>query len=279
MHRALGLSRDPFALVCEEELYWEDASRAALREQAEGLLRAGQGVWLRGAPGSGRRTLLARVGEALALKGRTVAWCGAWASCGTGASEDLLSRIGRVTGTGLGGGDGLAAAAGVYSRLVDGFCRGGPVIVLLPREALGLGDGDEAEILGQLRLVGRPLVALGLWGEGEAPWKGLTELALPPLSRVDVRDLLVHRAAACGRPDLLGPEALGRLSAEPARGLGHALALAQVELARQVFCGDSAGDGPGVTQAEPTPARQVLDPTALGEVERLLDALGPEDPA
>lgn len=279
MYRVLGLTRDPFGPPCEEELYWEDAGRAALREQAEELLRAGQGVWLRGAAGSGRRTLLSRVGEALALEGRAVAWCADSVPGATGAPDDLISHIGTVTGAGIGGGDALSAASGLYSRLVDGFCRGGPVIVFLSGEALGPCGADqvELEILARLRLVGRPLVALGLWGEGAAPCEGLAELALPRLSRAEVRDVLVHRAAACGRADLLAPEALGRLSADPSRGLGHALSLARGELARQVFCGGASANGCGESHEglrSPTP---VLDPSELGEVERLLDALGPED--
>ncbi|MEW6488196.1 MAG: hypothetical protein AB1578_09825 [Thermodesulfobacteriota bacterium] len=277
MYRVLGLTRDPFGPPCEEELYWEDAGRAALREQAEELLRAGQGVWLRGTAGSGRRTLLSRVGEALALEGRAVAWCADTVPCAPGASDDLLTHIGTVTGAGIGGGDALSAvsaAGGVYSRLVDGFCRGGPVIVFLCADALGAEGEAELEILGELRLVGRPLAALGLWGEGAAPWQGLTELEMPALSPADVRRVLVHRAAACGRPDLLSSEALDRLSADPAKGLGHALALARVELARQVFGGGFTGIDPGMTGAETTPPTHVLDPSALNEVERLLDALG-----
>jgi hypothetical protein len=277
VYRALGLTRDPFASLCEEELYWEDAGRAALREQVEGLLRAGQGVWLRGPPGSGRRTLLARVGEALALEGRAVAWCADSVPPAPGTSQNLLSRIGAVTGSGPGGGgDVLSTASNVYSRLLDGFCRGGPVVVFLPGETLGFRGADrvELEILGQLRLVGRPLVALGLWGEGPPPWEGLTELEMPALTPADVREVLRHRAAACGRPDLLASEALDRLAADPSRGLGHALSLARVELARRIFCSGSDGSSPGETQAEDTPPQRVLDPSALNEVERLLDALG-----
>lgn len=281
MYRVLGLTRDPFASVCEEDFYWEDAARAALRERVEGLLRAGKGVWLRGASGSGRRTLLARVGETLALEGSPVAWCADPVPRAAAASDDLLFRVGAVTGAALGGADAgsaVAAACGVYARLLEEFCRRGPAIVFLPEEVLGVEGRAELEILGELRVVGRPLVALGLWGEGQAPWRGLTELEMPALSAADVRHVLVHRASACGRPDLLAPEVLDRLSADPAPGLGHVLSLARVEMVRQVFGGGFDGTAPGAVRPEdapPRPLRQVLDPSALDEVERLLDALDP----
>jgi len=264
VYRLLGLSRDPFGPACDGELYWESPSRAGVRESIEGLLAAGSGVWLSGEADSGRRTLLARAVTAVAGPHRPVAWCDL-----SGAEDDVLSRLARVVGPG-GRGRGADLAGAVYGELVEGFCRGGPPVVFLDGGAGGDPAREELGLLSALQLVGRPLVLLALWGEGEPTVGGLERVELPALSARDVGHFLSHRLSACGRSDLFSAAKLEELAAQ-ARGLGHALELARGELARAAFRGRVGSGG-----VDSSPHR-VLDPSELAEVDRLLDALGPEN--
>jgi hypothetical protein len=270
LHAFLGLSRDPFAATCDEDLYWEGPTRLGVRQRIEGLLRAGRGVWVRGSAGSGRRTLLARAAEPLALEGRPVAWCGAPFLPAEGCLAGALGLLGRVSGA-PGQGDERFAPERVYEALVEGFCRGGPVIAALGGEALGPGDREELEFLAGLRVVGKPLICLALWGEASAPVAGLEEVFVPPLPPSALREILAHRAGACGRPDLLSPERLDRISAV-APSLAHALELARVETAKAVFRGGAGREN--ADEPDAAPRNGVLDPSAVEEVNRLFHALG-----
>lgn len=275
LHGVLGLSRDPFAATCDDDLYWEDPVRGEVRQRIQGFLRAGQGVWIRGGPDSGRRTLLGRAVESLAREGRPVAWCEGSAVAAEGAPEGVLHLLGRVMGAPVEE-DERFVLEGVCERLVEGFCRGGPVLAVLAGDALDQRDRELLEFLAGLRLVGRPLVTWALWGAAPPPFAGLQELCIPPVSASALQEALAQRAAACGRPELLAPERLERISAI-ARSLSHALSLARAEMEQVAFlCGAERGKahGPDVAARE-----GVLDPLALDEVNRLLHALGSPEAA
>ncbi|MDW7710857.1 MAG: hypothetical protein SCH98_10310 [Deferrisomatales bacterium] len=272
LHGFLGLSRDPFQEGCDDELYLEDPGRYGLRQRLEGSLREGKSVWLRGRLGSGRRTLLARAAATLAAEGRAVAWCGEpWLPAEEGGRR-VLELLLQVTRAGARA-SGPTALEAVCEELLFGFCRGGPVIAALAGEGLAPGDQEELAFLSSLRLLGKPLVCIALWGERSSPLEGLEEVRVPPFSPSALRELLLHRATACAGRDLLAPDVLERIS-EEARSASHALELARTEVAHLVFRGGPQSEA--ACQTAPPPDGGVLDPSALAEVNRLLHALGSE---
>jgi hypothetical protein len=261
VYRLFGLSRDPFAPVGDGSLYWEEPVRADARERALRALRGGRGIWVWGRSGSGRGMFLARVAEDIAMEGRTaLAWDGS-------ASTDPVGILARLLDTACGtkgAGDLLALAEALYSRLIEAFSRSGTVVVMPGTEPLAPGALGEAEILGGLRIAGQPLAALLLCGEEGSPLGGLEEIHLPIPSPGDLREFLVHRAAACGRADLLPARDLARIT-EKARGFSDALSLARTGLARLAFC--RGADDNQVAQL------------AGEHVNRLLPALEPFSPS
>jgi len=268
VHRLFGLSRDPFALVCDGDLYWESPRRAAVREQVTRALARGRGVWLCGEPGTGRETLLARAVEDLALAGRPVLWAGAASVEG---AWNVLGALLDLTGAEAPEGDLVDRAAAVYRALLEGFSRGGPVVVVLPSPS-GEGARAELDLLSQLRVAGKAVVSLALWGEGEPPLDALSRAAVPSLSPEEVRSCLGHRAAVCGRGDVLSGKALDEVVRD-ARGLGEAVRGGSKALLRMAFSGRRQAEAPGrVGKSQATP---ILDRAALEEVDELLETLGP----
>jgi hypothetical protein len=268
VYRLFGLSRDPFAPVCDGELYWENQRRAAVREEATRALTAGRGVWLCGAPGTGRETLLARAVEELALAGRPVLWAG---STATEDPSDLLGALLALAGVEAPSGDLVDRAGAVYRVLLEGFSRGGPVVVVLPAPA-GEGARVELDLLAQLRVAGKALVTLASWGEGEPPLDALCPVELPSLSPEELRSCLGHRASVCGRPDLLSGKALDAVVRD-ARGLGEAMLGGTKALLQMAFSGRRHAEAPG--RAGKSRATPVLDRAALEEVGELLEGLRP----
>ena len=266
MHRLFGLSRDPFAPGYDAELYWESPQRAGVRERVTRALVRGRGAWLRGAPGAGRETLLARVAEDLALAGRPVLWAGAQAPQGGQALLDLLLG---VAGVQVPGGDEIDRAAALYPALLEGFRRGGAVLVVLG-SALGEGAGVELEILAQLQVAHKTLITPFLWGDGEPPVDGLAPVDLPSFSDAELRACLTHRVAVCGRPDLFAKPELEAL-VQDVEGVGEVLQRGREALLRKAF----AGHGPAGGGANELRVAPVLDRAALEEVDHLLATLGP----
>lgn len=228
----LGLSRDPFCPGCTGSLFWETEGRAAVREELRRVLEAGQSVWVRGEPGSGRGALLARVADESAASGVRVL-CPA-DTAPVADAQSFLRRLGDVVGAPLGRTGVLEAAEVLYRCLLEAFCVTGPVVVVPATDPLPRIAYEEAEILAGLQVAGRPLAALALAGESDPPFPGLHELRLPAAGPEDLRDCLSHRAAVCGNPSLFSPDRLDRV-VEGARGLGEAVAAARREVARMAF--------------------------------------------
>ena len=262
--KALGLSRDPFAPVADGPLYWETPERARAREQAVEALAAGRSVFLRGPAGSGRETLVARIVDEAAARGRAVLYV-----VPDGGEQGFLAAALECAGEdpeGLG----LERAARLYGRLLAVLCeRGTPVVAVgWPAED----DDTRAEfgILGELRVVGRPLAAVLCFGAGEPCPAGAEVIPVPAPTEADLRDLVAHRLAACGGAHLLDPALLDAV-ARRARGMGHAVRLARRHLVALAFGGAVPGPEPG----RAAPGR-VLDPGAVSEAEGLLSSLGPD---
>ena len=268
MYRVFGLARSPFAPVADGELYWESADRARLRNTALDALREGHGLWLKGPPGSGRGTFLERVAEDLALDGRPVLWID---SPVPPSAEGLLCALLHGAGQSAGPEGGLAAAEALYGVLIRSFEAAGACACFPGQEPLEAPSLHEALLLAGLRIAGFPIASVALCGAEEPPSPALIEISLAPFSRSEIQDCLAHRASACGCPDLLAPEVLGRI-AESSQGIGEAVTLARRELARQAFL---AKRSPLETEPPAAPPRTFFDSREVMEVGHLLDALLP----
>ncbi|GAB4267206.1 MAG: hypothetical protein Kow0092_20440 [Deferrisomatales bacterium] len=271
MLHTLGLSRDPFALGHPGALYWESPERAEARCAAEEALRSGRGVWVAGPAGSGRSAFALRVADGVAAGGMPALW-----NPGPAPSEPkaFLGRLLELAGApqpSPGARDAVAGA--LYGRLVDAFCRGGPVLVLPGAEPLGARALEEVAMLAGLRLAGAPVAVPLLVGEGPSPAPGLLEVPLDAPGPEDLRACLALRAAVSGRPDLL-PSALLDDAVAGARGFAEALARARDRAARRLFAGP---ERLGVAAAEGIPP-PVLPEEQVDEVDRLLRALEPGRP-
>ncbi|MDF1553031.1 MAG: hypothetical protein P1P84_08215 [Deferrisomatales bacterium] len=268
MERRLGLSRDPFSPLADGELYWESAARGELRRQLAEQLRSGCSVRLEGTPGSGRRSLLARVADELAAGGAPVALLD---GPGEETPEAFLAGLAAAVGANPPSGAGLLTLAEhLYCRLVDVFCAARPAVVVLPWAPAG-DVAEEIGILTELRLLGRPLVAVAVVGSPALPTGEFASVAVPELSPDDLCDCLAHRCAAAGRADLLSPAALEACLAG-APGLPTALRRARALWRARVFASAlEALEAP----ATPTPP-PVLDPAQVEEVRQLLQSLSPD---
>jgi len=202
---------------------------------------------------------MARLAGDIAMESRaTLAWDGP-------AADDALELLSRMVDTACGmsgASDLLSLAEALYSRLIEAFSRFGTVIVMPGTERLAPGALGEAEILSGLRIAGHPLAALLLCGEESSPLGGLEEVRLPPPSPGDLRELLVHRAAACGRADLLPVHELARV-VERARGFSDALSLARRAMTRLAFCRGAKDTQPAEVPGD--------------DVDRLLEVLAPSE--
>ena len=268
--KALGLSRDPFAPVADGPLYWETPERARAREQALEHLAAGRSVFLRGPAGSGRETLAARIVDEAAAAGRAVLYVLPEAG-GRGFLPAALECAGEDPG-----GPAPEQAARLYGRLLRVLCERGTPVVAVGWPAEDDDTRAEVEILGALRVAGRPLAALLCFGPGPPCPSGAEEIVVPAPAEADLRDLVAQRLAACGGAHLLDAALLDTVARE-ARGLGDAVRLARRHLLRRAF----GGPGP---EGPPAGAGRagVLDPGVVSEAEGLLSSLGPgpspEDP-
>ncbi|MBI5017431.1 MAG: hypothetical protein HZB55_18330 [Deltaproteobacteria bacterium] len=269
MHRIFGLTRDPFAAVCDGELYWENAARAETRAAARDLLRQGRGVWVSGTRGSGRSALLSRLAEDLSAEGRPVVYADNPVATTAETFLGSLSAVVEDPGPDRSVRGLLSGAVSLYARLVEGFSVRGPVPCFPGPVSAAPEVVAELEILRGLRLLGRPLVALVLAGAGESPLPGLQTVRLVPPSPDDLRDLLAHRLACCGGAGLL-PQGLLEPIAQRARDFDEALALGRRALSREAYCRGFAARSP-----EPPPS-SLFRPADLDEVARLLDSLGPD---
>jgi len=266
--RLLGLSREPFALVADGALYWESDERADLRQELAAALRQGRSVRLQGPPGSGRRSLLARVAGDLAAAPVPVALCEAPHEA---TPEAFLSALGETLGAKApAGADLLTLAEHLYRRLVEVFCTARSAVVVLPWVAAGA-VAEEIGILAELRLLGRPLVAVAVLDAPPLTGGELVSFAVPPLTADDLRDCLAQRCAAVGRADLLPPAALEACLAAPL-DLPTALDRARRVLRAQVFAAALGQDATTLPRSEPP----LFDPTQMQEMRRLLDSLSPD---
>jgi hypothetical protein len=271
-----GLARHPFARVCDGDLFWESSARSAARRSAFDLMRNGKGIWLSGPPGSGRSALLGRLAEDLAAEGRPVLQ--AELSVSPSAEAFLAGLLDVVAEHPVAAGAGvLSVARELYARLLEAWCARGPIPCFPGPVSASPDVVAELEILGGLRLVGGPVVVLGLAGAGESPLPTLHTVRLPPPSAFDLRQMLAHRLSACGGAGLLAPEVLERIG-ERAGGFEEALTLGRRALSRAAFRLGLQGAGRVAVPREETPT-SLFDPAELDEVARLLDSLGPEAPA
>ncbi len=267
MFEALGLTRDPFGPSWDADLYWEGPERAAARSAARGALAGGQGVWLRGEAGSGRETLAVRVAADVARTGVPVLVPDRTPT----VPEAVLGAFLEASGTPAPAGtDLLDRAAGLYERILDAFAGRGPVVFVAGGDALSGPALGEVAALAGLRLAGQRVAVPLLWGEGDPPWPDLAVVDVAPLSAGDLRALVAHRLAAAGRPDLLGPAALGRL-VEDCAGPADAVAAGRRHLMGLLFAGDTTAPSDGTDGPGGTP---VLDPDALDEAGVLLAGCG-----
>jgi len=264
VHRLFGLSRDPYAPVCDGDLYWENPRRRDVRSEVSRLLLGGNSVWLHGEAGAGRESVMARAVEEVALAGRPVIWGGSNAPADAQALLDLLLD---VAGVGTTDGALIDRAAAVYQAMLDGFSRGGPVVVALQGPA-DEGARTELEVLASLRVAGKQLVALATWGEGKAPVEDLAAVELPSFSKGELGSCIVHRSTACGGPDLLTGAAIDAV-VRGSQGVGDAVRRARDVVFRMAFSGPPVARG----NAAAPPSRPVLDRAALEEVDQLLGTL------
>lgn len=266
MDRVFGLSRAPFAAGADDAAFWENETRVELRRGVTDRLRAGRSVWLQGPPGGGRQELLRQVARDLAGEHAPVAVVEPEQAT---TAAQLLGVLGAVVGGAAPpvGASLLDLAEPLYRALVDVFCELRSAVVVLPWEPLAV-LAEEAAILAELRIAGRPLVAVAAAGSGPPPAAEFEVVPLTAPSAQDLQDLLAHRCAVAGRPDLLPFSVLQRLATE-ATGFDSALSLARSELSRMTF--SAALDEPAPRPAEM--ATPVLDPAQVQEVEGLLAAL------
>lgn len=274
MQPGLGSSRDPLAPVCDGDLFWESAPRAAVRRRCLELLAEGRGVWLSGPPGSGRSTVLDRLAADLAGEGRAVLRAEAPV---TGAAEEFVAGLLAGVADGPPPEGLLLAAEALYARLLEAFAARGTVPCFPGAVSASGGVVAELEVLASLRVLGRPLVALALAGAGDSPLVGLETVRLPPPEPVDLEALLSHRLAVCGATGLLAPAAIADVAA---RAVGFEDAMARARRARAQASFERAlaeVPAPSTRGAEP-PRPSLFDPAELDEVSRLLDSLGPSAP-
>ena len=265
MERRLGLSRDPFAPSADGELYRESDERAGLRRRLSDRLLLGCSARLEGTPGSGRRALLNRVAGDLAAGGTPVAL---FEGSGEEGPEAFLAGLAATVGAEPpSGADLLTLAEHLYRRFVEVFCAVRPAVVVLPWELTGA-VAEEIGILAELRLLGRPLVAVAVLGSPVLPADAFAPIPVPDLSPDDLRDCLSHRCAAVGRVDLLAPSAL-ECCVAGTPGLPAALRRARAALRAQAFA--AVLDAPEVIASGSH--APVLDPDQVQEVRQLLDSL------
>ncbi len=263
MYRALGLTRDPFAPVCDDLLFWESPARARFRRRAVEAVARGRGVWLAGPPGSGRSALLERVAEDAAVAGHPAAVVRGEAPP-SGAA--LLALLLDALGLSVAAADPEVRAAALYEALLDAFCRAGTAVLALDVGTLETSARREVELLAGLKVAGRPLVGVALVGGG--PVAGFEELPLGAPTPGDLEALLAHRLAACGGADLFTPADLAALAVGEG-GFAGALRRARAALGRRAFWGETPDACPAGVAAP------VLPEEDLGEVERLLASLSP----
>lgn len=274
MYLLRGLTRDPFAPVCDGSLFWESRPRAQARCTALEILLSGTGVWLSGPPGSGRSTLLAVLAEEIAQGGRRVLWTEPAAGL---TPEQLLARMVGVVSASPTASSLLDSAETLYAQMLEGFCAAGTVICFPGLEEPTVGTLAEAAILARFRIAGRPIAALALSGEGEPPFAGLHKIPLPPPSTEDLEACLRHRTAVCGNARALPHEDLTAIAAS-SRSFGDALEKARQALARTAFLAGAPSAGrnlPGPPIGS-EPRANVLDRAMLDELSGLLDSLSPK---
>ncbi len=261
--KALGLSRDPFAPVADGPLFWETPERARIREEAVDALAAGRSVFLRGPAGAGRETLVARIVDEAAARGRAVLYV-----LPEAGDRGFLPAALECAGEDPAGAP-PDRAARLYGRLLRVLCERGTPVVAVGWPAEDEDTRAEADILGELRVAGRPLAALLCYGSGPPCPGGAQEIAVPAPAEADLRDLVAQRLAACGGAHLLDAAILDAVARE-ARGVGDAIRLARRHLLRRAF-GAPGPEGPPAG----TEGAGVLDPGAVSEAEDLLSSLGP----
>lgn len=265
MHRVLGLSCDPFGPADDDRFFWESAERRTLREGAEEALRRGHSVWLRGARGSGRRTLGTRVISELAGDGRAVLFADApWPS----TEAELLARLCLVAGAAVSAASISARAEGLYRQVLRAFYQTAPVVVVPAAEPLEEAPTAELQLLADLRLAGHPIAALLAWGEGEPPFDAFQVFELANPSESELRACLEKRLAVCDAADLLSPQDLQAIL-EGAGGFAEGLERGRLALCHLAFARLSAGDG-SLGRAR---GGQAFDPGEVGEILSLLDSL------
>lgn len=226
----LGLVRDPFLPGPDATLRYLAGPRKAALEASLGHMLDGYGVLVTGPNGSGRQEFAAALRDGLLAEGIPTLCLSASPKTLDSSLIHLLHSLllpGQVPR------DQAEAVENVYSRLLEGFWRGGNALILAFHEPLSPADAEELRLLAGLTFLGRPLVALALVGEDLPPFAALEKISLPPPEKNEMADVLRHRLALAGGAGLLNEEIEG--IAFQASSFEEALALAGFALQRSAF--------------------------------------------
>lgn len=230
MYGVLNLQKDPFVSSFDESLCWKtpelfDAEKVALR-----ALRAGKSVWIHGRPGSGRSHFIRCLCNVLSEEGRPAILLD---DDGQGSSSSLPARLFKMLGLSTDRDVNGEAVNLVLENIVDLFLRGGTMAFAPSTAPLPADELEEVAGFAALRLAGRPLMAFLLCGE-VSPLDDVLSMHLPSFNEKEIRSVLVHRLEVCDAEGLIAHGKLDEIAAK-AKGIGHAIFLARMELSRASF--------------------------------------------